>query len=130
LEGVGVNFELAKDLLPLALGLVLASAVPIAMMVLSALISPRKKSESKQSPYECGIQPQGLTGDARARVNVKYYLVAMCFLVFDVEVVFLFPWAVLFQSLGWPGFVSMAAFLGVIAFGWLYLLKRGALEWD
>ena len=61
---------------------------------------------------------------------MKYYLIAMCFLVFDVEVVFLFPWAVLFQSLGWPGFLAMAAFLGVVAFGWLYLLKRGALEWD
>jgi len=125
-----VNFELAKDLLPITLGLILAGAVPIAMMVLSALISPHKKNENKQSPYECGIQPQGLTGDARAHVNVKYYLVAMCFLVFDVEVVFLFPWAVLFQSLGWPGFISMVSFLGVIAFGWLYLLKRGALEWD
>jgi NADH-quinone oxidoreductase subunit A len=125
-----LNFELAKDLLPLVLGLILAASVPLAMMFLSALLSPRKKNENKQSPYECGIQPQGLTGDARSRVNVKYYLVAMCFLVFDVEVVFLFPWAVLFQRLGWPGFFSMAAFLGVIAFGWLYLLKRGALEWD
>ena len=125
-----MNFELAKDLLPLALGLILAMSVPLAMMVLSALLSPRKDDDNKQAPYECGIQPQGLTGDARAHVNVKYYLVAMCFLVFDVEVVFLFPWAVLFKSLGWPGFFCMAAFLGIIAFGWLYLLKRGALEWD
>jgi NADH-quinone oxidoreductase subunit A len=125
-----LNFELANDLLPLVLGLILALSVPLAMVALSALLSPHKKSENKLSSYECGIQPQGLTGDARSRVNVKYYLIAMCFLVFDVEVVFLFPWAVLFQSLGWPGFAAMTAFLGVIAFGWLYLLKRGALEWD
>jgi NADH-quinone oxidoreductase subunit A len=61
---------------------------------------------------------------------VKFYLVAMCFLVFDVEVVFLFPWAVLFQKMGWGGFASMLGFLGVLAFGWFYLWKRGALEWE
>jgi NADH-quinone oxidoreductase subunit A len=61
---------------------------------------------------------------------VKFYLIAMCFLVFDVEVVFLLPWAVLFQKMAWGGFLSMLAFLGVLAFGWYYLLKRGALEWE
>ena len=69
-------------------------------------------------------------GDARERFSIKFYLVAMCFLVFDVEVVFLFPWAVLFQKLAWGGFLSMVVFLGVLGFGWFYLVKRGALEWE
>ena len=68
--------------------------------------------------------------DARSHFHVKFYLVAMCFLVFDVEVVFLFPWAVLFQKMAWGGFLAMLGFLGVLAFGWFYLVKRGALEWE
>jgi NADH-quinone oxidoreductase subunit A len=125
-----MNFELLKNLLPLALGLGLAVAVPTAMIFLSALLGPRKDNENKLSPYECGIQSPAVEGDARARFNVKFYLIAMCFLVFDVEVVFLFPWAVLFQKMAWGGFGAMMGFLGILAFGWLYLVKRGALEWD
>lgn len=125
-----MNYELLENLLPLALALVLAMAVPAAMMLLSALLGPRQDNETKLSPYECGIQTPAVTGDARRHFNVKFYLVAMCFLVFDVEVVFLFPWAVLFQKMAWGGFFSMLAFLGVLAFGWFYLLKRGAFEWE
>src|SRR5580692_4388651 len=125
-----MNYELLENLLPLGLALVLAMAVPTAMMLLSALLGPRRDNETKLSPYECGIQTPAVTGDARHHFNVKFYLVAMCFLVFDVEVVFLFPWAVLFQKMAWSGFLSMLAFLGILAFGWYYLLKRGALEWE
>jgi NADH-quinone oxidoreductase subunit A len=125
-----MNFALLENLLPLALALVLAMAVPAAMMLLSALLGPKNDNETKLSPYECGIQTPAVTGDARHHFNVKFYLVAMCFLVFDVEVVFLFPWAVLFQKMAWGGFFSMLAFLGILAFGWLYLLKRGAFEWE
>jgi len=125
-----MNFELLENLLPLALALVLAMAVPAAMMLLSALMGPKHDTVNKLSPYESGIQPSGISGDARHHFNVKFYLVAMCFLVFDVEVVFLFPWAVLFQKMAWGGFASMLAFLGVLAFGWFYLLKRGAFEWE
>jgi NADH-quinone oxidoreductase subunit A len=125
-----MNFELIESLLPLVLALVLAAAVPAAMMLLSALLGPHQNNAVKLSPYECGIQTKAIEGDARHHFNVKFYLIAMCFLVFDVEVVFLFPWAVLFQKMAWGGFFSMLAFLGVLAFGWLYLLKRGAFEWE
>ena len=125
-----MNFEFIENILPLVLALLLAMAVPTAMILLSALLGPRKDNETKLSPYECGIQTQAIPGDARHRFNVKFYLVAMCFLVFDVEVVFLFPWAVLFQKMAWGGFLSMLGFLGVLAFGWFYLWKRGALEWE
>ncbi|HUO56613.1 MAG TPA: NADH-quinone oxidoreductase subunit A [bacterium] len=125
-----MNSQLIENLLPIVLSLALAMAVPAAMFLLSALLGPRRDNATKLSPYECGIQSQAVSGDARHRFNVKFYLVAMCFLVFDVEVVFLFPWAVLFQKMAWGGFFSMLGFLGVLAFGWFYLWKRGALEWE
>jgi NADH-quinone oxidoreductase subunit A len=122
--------ELLKNLFPIGLGLLLAMSVPAALLLLSALLGPRRPNATKLSPYECGLQTQAQEGDARGRFNVKFYLVAMCFLVFDVEVVFLLPWAVGFQDLAWGGFLSMLGFLGVLAFGWFYLVKRGALEWE
>jgi NADH-quinone oxidoreductase subunit A len=125
-----MSFETLENLLPIALALVLAMVIPTSMLLLSALLGPRRDNDAKLSSYECGIQAQALSGDARHHFNVKCYLVAMCFLVFDVEVVFLFPWAVLFQKMAWGGFLSMLAFLGILAFGWFYLLKRGALEWE
>ena len=125
-----MNFELLETLLPLALALGLAMAVPAAMMILSAILGPKNGNQSKLSTYECGIQTEAVSGDARHHFDVKFYLIAMCFLVFDVEIVFLFPWAVLFQKMAWGGFASMLGFLGILAFGWLYLYKRGALEWE
>jgi NADH-quinone oxidoreductase subunit A len=125
-----MNFELLENLLPLTLALALALFVPTAMMVMSAILGPRNANNSKLSPYECGIQSVAVSGDARSRFNVKFYLTAMCFLVFDVEMVFLLPWAVLFQKMGWNGITAMMGFLGILAFGWLYLWKRGALEWE
>jgi NADH-quinone oxidoreductase subunit A len=125
-----MNFELITNLLPFLLAFFLAVAVPTAMFLLSSLLGPQKGNPTKLSPYECGIQSPAVSGDARHRFNVKFYLVAMCFLVFDVEVVFLFPWAVLFQKMAWGGFFSMLAFLGILTFGWFYLWKRGALEWE
>jgi NADH-quinone oxidoreductase subunit A len=125
-----MNFELLENLLPLVLAFVLAMAVPAAMMLLSALLGPKHGNVNKLSPYECGIQSNAQEGDARHHFNVKFYLIAMCFLVFDVEIVFLFPWAVLFQKMAWGGFGAMLGFLGILAFGWLYLYKRGALEWE
>lgn len=126
-----MNMALFENLFPLGLGLLLAMAVPAALMLVSALLSPKgSKDAAKTASYECGLQSAGVAGDARNRINVKFYLVAMCFLVFDVEIVFLFPWAVLFQEMAWTGFFAMSGFLGVLAFGWYYLLKRGALEWE
>jgi NADH-quinone oxidoreductase subunit A len=125
-----VNFELLDKVFPLAITLLLALSVPAAVLLLARFLAVKKPNETKLSPYECGIQSTALEGDARHRFNVKFYLLAMCFLVFDVEIVFLFPWAVLFQKMSWGGFGAMASFLGVLTFGWFYLLKRGALEWE
>ena len=125
-----MDFETLENLLPFVLALLLALAVPAAMILISALLAPRRNNPVKRSTYECGIQEQGVTGDARKPFNVKFYLLAICFLVFDVEILFLLPWAVLFQKMAWGGFLSMLVFLGILAFGWYYLLKRGALEWE
>ena len=125
-----MDWQLIESAVPLILVIVLAMSVPAAFLLISALLGPRKPSPTKAAPYECGLPEAAVTGDARSRFNVKFYLVAVCFLVFDVEVVFLFPWAVWFQDQAWAGFGIMATFLGVLAFGWFYLLKRGALEWE
>jgi NADH-quinone oxidoreductase subunit A len=125
-----MDWQLIESAAPLILVLGLALSIPIVFIVVSAFLGPRKPSAVKAAPYECGLPETSVTGDARSRFNVKFYLVAVFFLVFDVEVVFLFPWAVWFQDQAWAGFGVMATFLAVLAFGWFYLLKRGALEWE
>lgn len=122
--------ELLQNVFPLVVTILLAVLIPTLFMVLSRFMGPQTKDPVKLSAYECGIQSKGQIGDARHRFNVKFYLVAIFFLIFDVEVLFLFPWAVWFQNDILYGFVSMLAFLGVLVFGWFYLLKRGALEWE
>jgi NADH-quinone oxidoreductase subunit A len=125
-----MTMTLIENFFPLALALVLAFLVPAGMILTAQILAPHRSNEKKLSSYECGIQPQGQVGDARIHVNVKFYLVAMCFLVFDVEVVFLLPWAVVFQKMAWGGLEALVGFLGVLAIGWFYLLKRGALDWE
>jgi NADH-quinone oxidoreductase subunit A len=112
---------------PLLFVLPLAALIPAAFMILSARLGPRRPSASKLSPYESGILPSAMTG---RRSQVHFYLVAVLFLVFDVEAVFLFPWAVRFRALGWFGFVEMLVFLSVLVLGLLYAWRKGALEWD
>ena len=81
----------------------------------------------KDTPYECGMLPEG---KGASRMSVKFYLVAMLFILFDVEVVFLYPWAIKYKSLGMFAFVEMLVFLGVLFIGWLYVVKKGALDWN
>ncbi len=85
-----------------------------------------RDQEGKLEPYECGVEP---VRDARQRFSVRYYIVAMLFLIFDVETVFLFPWAVQFRQLAVFGFIEMAIFIAILIFGYVYAWKRGALEW-
>jgi NADH-quinone oxidoreductase subunit A len=114
--------------LSLILVVALALFVPVLMATLGAIIGPRKPSEVKQSVYECGILPEV---DARRRFSVKFYQVAVLFVVFDVEVAFLFPWAVLFKGSDGMGMLwQMFVFLGVLTAGLVYVIKRGALEWE
>ncbi len=110
-------------LLVLGLGI----SVAIVFVALSRFVGPHNPNPAKNSVYECGVEP---IGSARARFPVRFYLVAMLFILFDIEAVFLFPWARLFRELGWVGFAEMGLFLLVLVIGWLYALRKGALEWE
>ena len=96
-------------------------------MALSYLLGPRHPSKVKLNAYECGIEP---TGDARQRFSVKFFLVAMVFILFDVEVIFLYPWAVTFFKLGLIGLIEMLIFIALFVVAYVYAWKKGALEWD
>jgi NADH-quinone oxidoreductase subunit A len=112
---------------PLALVVFLAVLLPVLMMGMSAMLGPRRPTGEKLTTYECGAPP---IETPRHRFAVKFYVVAMLFIVFDVEGVFLFPWAVLFRKLGLFGFLEMLFFLAVLTLGLVYVWKRGALQWD
>lgn len=118
--------DLLASYLPLAVFIALAAFVALAAAALSFLLGRRRPDAAKESPYECGVP---LFGDARAKMKVRFYLVAILFIIFDVEVAFLFPWAVCLEALGWAGFASMMLFLGVLTVGFIYEWKKGALEW-
>jgi len=109
--------------------LMLAVVVLLAggMIVLSYVLGQHRPTARKLSPYECGMTP---TGDARQRFSVKFYLVAMVFILFDVEIVFLYPWAIIFHELRMFGFVEMLLFLALVLAGFAYLWKKGALDWS
>jgi len=106
-------------------GFVIANG--IGMLVVSHLVSPRRPTKLKGAPYESGMPP---LGGARLRFSVKFYLIAMLFIVFDIEVVFLIPWGVAFRKLGLTGLLAMAIFIVMLEVGHAYAWKRGALEWD
>lgn len=97
------------------------------LLVVSRALGARRRTSAKDAPYESGVDP---LGDTRHRSSVKFYLVAMLFIVFDIEVVFLFPWAVIFRELGLLGLVEMAIFLSVLCVGLMYAWYKGALDWD
>jgi NADH-quinone oxidoreductase subunit A len=113
--------------LPLLIQVVVASALAGAMVLLSYLLGKRRFSRAKFQPYECGMTP---IGDARERFSVKFYLVAMLFILFDVEAVFLYPWAVLLRELKMFGFLEMLVYIGIVAAGLFYVWKKGALDWS
>lgn len=115
------------DYVPILILVVLAALFAGGSIVLSALLGPRRPNAEKLSPYECGVEP---VGTARERFSVKFYLVAMLFIVFDMEIVFLYPWAVVYKQLKLFGLVSMGTFLLILLVGYLYVWKKGGLEWD
>ena len=116
----------AERYLPILLQVVIAMIIAGGALLSSRLLGRRVKNEAKDLPYECGILP---TGDARERFSVKFYLVAMMFILFDVEIVFLFPWAVVFRELKQAGFLSMLVYMGFILVGYYFLWKKGVLDW-
>jgi len=113
---------------PVAVVLGLAGFLGLALTAAAAFLGPRRPNPVKDMPFECGSPPS--PGDAHQRFSVKFYMVALLFIVFDVETVFLYPWATLFRSLGWFGFVEMGIFVGILGVGLLYVWRRGALDWD
>lgn len=116
------------EYLPVIFLLGLGLAVGGVMIGMAYVLGPKSaRSTTHDSPYECGLVP---TGDARQRFDVKFYLVAMLFILFDVEIVFLFPWAVMFDSLGGFELIGMGIFLMILVVGLAYEWKKGALEWD
>ena len=112
---------------PLLLHLILAMVLSGVLLLLSSLVGWRKPSKVKSQAYECGITP---TGDAHQPFSVKFYLVAMIFILFDVEAIFLYPWALIFRQLRWFGFVEMLLYIGILLVGYFYLWKKGALDWN
>jgi NADH-quinone oxidoreductase subunit A len=93
----------------------------------SFILAPRRPDSEKLSPYECGFEA---FEDSRMKFDVRYYLVAILFIIFDLEIAFLFPWAVVLDEIGWFGYLAMAVFLGVLVIGFVYEWMKGALEWE
>jgi len=113
--------------IPLLIQLIVAAGLAAVMVLLSQLLGKHKWTRAKNSPYECGITP---VGDAQQRFSVKFYLVAMLFILFDVEVVFLYPWAVIARQLKMFGFWEMLVYIGLVLVGFFYIWKKGALDWN
>jgi NADH-quinone oxidoreductase subunit A len=104
-----------------------ATAFGLGSLIFSSIIGPKKYSKVKMAPYECGCEP---VGSARERFSVKFYLIAMLFILFDIEAVFLYPWAVLYRKLGLFGLMEMGVFILILLVGYIYVWKKGALEWE
>lgn len=115
------------EYLPTLLFLCVATGIGIALIVIGNLLGPKTPSAEKLSPYECGFMP---FEDARLKFDVRYYLLAILFIVFDLEIAFVFPWALVFRELGVFGLVEMGIFLALLFIGFIYVWKRGALEWE
>lgn len=122
-----MNLSTQSGLLPILVLFVVGLGFGVLVMIMSRFLGPRRPSAVKNQSYECGIDP---VGDARLRFSVKFYIIAMLFILFDIEAIFLYPWAVLFQQLRLFGLSEMLVFLGFLVFGYIYLWRRGALEWD
>jgi len=116
-----------RDYLPILILVILAAGFAGINILLSLILGPRRPNPEKLSPYECGIVP---VGTARQRFSVHFYLVAMLFIVFDMEIVFLYPWAVVFRQLKLFGLAAMGSFLLVLFVGYFYAWKKGGLEWE
>ena len=112
---------------PVLIQIVLAIAVASALVSLSWLIGKRVKSRLKDTPYECGMEP---TGSARERFSVKFYLVGIVFILFDIEAIFLYPWAVVYRELRLFAFFEMLLFIALVLAGFFYIWKKGALDWS
>jgi NADH-quinone oxidoreductase subunit A len=116
-----------ESYLPVFIFILVGVVFGVAPIALGWLFAPNRPDSQKLSPYECGFEA---FEDARIQFDVRYYLVAILFIIFDLEIAFLFPWAVVFQALGWPAIGAMGIFLVLLTVGFVYEWKKGALEWE
>ena len=116
-----------ENYFPILLFILVGLVVGLGPLILGKLVSPHRPDAEKNSPYECGFEA---FEDARMKFDVRYYLVAILFILFDLEIAFLFPWAVVLQEIGLAGFLAMLLFLFVLVVGFIYEWVKGALEWD
>ena len=116
-----------ENYIPIFIMIGIAALFGLLMGKINELVGPRRPSSEKSSTYESGMEP---VRTARERISVKYYLVAMLFIVFDIEIVFMYPWAVTYKQLGMQGFVVMFVFVFILLVGFYYIWRKGALEWD
>lgn len=119
--------DMLQSYVPVLVMFVLAGGFVAAMLVLSIALGPKRHTEVKDDPFECGTIG---VGDPRERLGVRFYLVAMIFILFDIEIVFMYPWAVQVLRMGWYGFWVMLSFLTVLTVGLAYIWKRGVLDWS
>ena len=116
-----------ENYFPILLFLIVGLVMGGVLLALGFILGPQRPDAEKTSPYECGFEA---FEDTRMKFDVRYYLVAILFIIFDLEIAFLFPWAVALDKLGMVGFVAMAVFLGILVVGFIYEWKKGALEWE
>ena len=117
----------AQDYLPIVYTIIVAAGFVVTTMVATHKLGPKRKSKKKLESFECGIDVQG---NARMPFSVKYFLVAILFVLFDVEVIFMYPWVVNFKALGIVGFIEMMTFIALLLVGFIYIVKKGALKWE
>ncbi len=115
------------EYLPILIYMVLAAGLALIVLFINRLLGGSKPLANKQMAYESGIHP---IGTARERFHIRYHVIAMIFLIFDLEIAFIYPWAVVYKRLGWAGFLEMMIFLGILVLGLVYAWKRGALQWE
>src|SRR5215468_6155958 len=111
---------------PIFIFMALAFLFPVVTLLVAKLIRPQSGGQGKLMPYECGVDPDS---DARQRYAIRYYVVAILFVIFDVETIFLFPWAIIYRKLALFGFLEMVVFLGILIVGYVWIIKKGALNW-
>ena len=121
------NTNTATNYFPIALQLIFAVGLIATIIVLSDYLGPKRKTTDKLQNFESGIE---IKGNARQPMAIKYFLVAILFVLFDVEVIFFYPYAVNFRALGWNGFAAVATFVGLFIAGFIYIIKKGALDWE
>ena len=118
--------DVLNGYIPIFLFIGIAFLFPIATLLAARLIRPNTGGKGKLAPYECGVDPDS---DARQRYAIRYYVVAILFVIFDVETIFLFPWAIIYRQLALFGLIEMLVFLGILIVGYVWIIKKGALDW-